>query len=57
MTQPLAYGENEMFENRTLETILLTAILDEIDYIVEVELKYSDETKQKNEVFTILSEI
>ena len=47
MTQPLAYGEIETFENPTLETKLVTPILDETGCIVEEELENSDETKQK----------
>ena len=46
-TQPLSYEETEIVGNTLLETIFVTPDLDQIGYIIEVDLKYSDEIKQK----------
>ena len=46
-TQNLAYEEIEFKENTSSGTILAKSVDAEIQYIIEVDLKYADKTRDK----------
>ena len=56
MSQPLPYDEFKFDNNGNLEDILNTPDAGDIGYFIEVDLKYSDNIKEKTKHFPLAPE-
>ena len=57
MSQPLPYDEMKFDKIDELEDIQTTPVATNIDYLVEVDIKHSDEIKEKRKFFPFCPEI